>query len=264
MNALVLMVNKNFITPLNTVLYGLLKIKFSYDIVLFYDVYFKELEQLVAAYSDLKIKLKQIDCKLYSSLKWTINNRDWEINPFYRYEIFKLKEYEKIMYLDLDVVILKDFTDIFDIKGDFCAVELAKISNLAYVAFGQRGFNAGVMLISNKYLNDNVYNELIELSAKTLYNGNQKPLNHYFGDKICFLDCCYNLTTDLLSLERIDAARIIHFIGDKKPWNNSIENAFCDYVKRISGEHLLFKSYSLYKKELKESLELISRYTSNK
>lgn len=255
MNAVVMVTNEKFKLPLDVVLYGLSKFKFSHDIVIFYDTFFIELEVYKKKYNDLNIILKQIDCEKYKDIKWTIHTRDWEVNPFYRFEIFGLSQYNKILYLDIDIVILGDLNDIFKIEGDFCAVELAKVTNLAYVPFGQRGFNAGVMLIGKKYLTKDVQLDLINLSKNGVYNGNQKPLNFYFSGKVNFLDYKFNLTTDLLSQEHIEQAKIIHYIGQQKPWCHSGLDGFCEYVKRISGEYLLIKVYNIYKKEQSEALK---------
>jgi len=255
LNAIVLVTNSLFKIPLNVVLYGLSKYSFFHDVIIFYDEYFTELEHYKQIYSNLKINLKQINTKNYNNLRWTIHNRDWTINPFYRYEIFNLSEYSKILYLDLDILILSELNSVFEYEGNFCAVELAKVTNLTYVPYGQRGFNAGVMLIGKKYLNDCTKEALIQLSQNGVQNGNQKPLNFYFANKVSFLDYKYNLTTDLLTPERIDEAKIVHFIGQQKPWENKGIYSFCDYVRKISGDHLLIKVYNMFQKESKEALQ---------
>jgi len=255
MNAAVLIVNEKFKVPLNVVLNGLSKYNFRHDIIIFYDIFFEDLDFYKKIYSDLNIIFKQIDIEKYSNLSWSVHNRDWEINPFYRFEIFKLNHYDKILYLDTDIIIVDNINEIFALEGDFCVVELAKISNLAYVPFGQKGFNAGVMLIGKKYLTNEVQNDLINMCKNYIHNGNQKPLNLYFAGKVNFMDVKYNLTTDLLTSERIENAKIIHFIGDKKPWNGKGISSFCDYVKKIIGEHLLIKVFNIYQREFSDALQ---------
>lgn len=253
MNAVVLLTNKQFLTPLRVALHGLNKTNFKFDIIILYDEFFSELNELKNKYDKLKIIFKKIEVDAYRDLKWVNNNRKWDINPFFRFEIFKLSEYDKILYLDLDIVILRDINELFEQPGDFRAVELAKMTNLSYVSKGQRGFNAGVMLIDNQFLNIDTYNSLFKLAKENIFNGNQKVFNIFFTN-VNFLDVKYNLTTDLLSIDNIDNAHIIHFIGENKPWNSEFNNAFCPYVKRLIGEHLLIKVYNLYCKELKEAL----------
>jgi len=253
LNAVAITTNKHYLTPLKVVLYGLNKTKFIHDIVILYDVYFNELEELKSKYTDLKIILRQISVEEYKDIKWVNNHREWHINPFYRFEIFKL-DYEKILYLDLDIVILKDINEIFDQPGNFRAVELAKMTNLSYVSRGQRGFNAGVMLIDKSYLNKDIFNNLCKLARENIFNGNQKVFNMLFTN-IDFLDVKYNLTTDLLTVENIEKAHIIHYIGENKPWDSVFSSSFCQYVKRLIGEHLLIKVYNIYCKELNEALK---------
>lgn len=257
MNAIAVTVNKNFSLPLGVFLYGLAKFNFVHDIILYYDEYFEDIEKYKNVFPELKIKDKKVNFEPYKDLKWINYHRVWDLNPFYRYEIFKNSEYNKILYVDIDVVILGELNSVFDLEGDFSAVELAKVTNLSYVSPGQRGFNAGVMLIGKKYLNNEVFDELIKITKNTVFNGNQKVFNIFFKDKITFLDYKYNLTTDLLTAERIDEAKIIHFIGERKPWELKGIDSFCQYVRCLIGEHLIIKVYNLYLKEYNEALKRI-------
>lgn len=248
-NAYVLIATKNFSIPLGVALYSLSKTNTSKDVVILYDEYFEELEIYKKKFN-LKIFLKQIDVNLYKDIKFLNPNRKWDYNPAFRFEIFKLN-YDKIIYLDLDILIKKSLDELFDIEGDFLACELHNLTNKHYVLGDQKGFNAGVLVISKKYLNIETFNKLIEISKSSCSTGNQKILNSYFFDKVTFLDIKYNLTTDFLTLENLKKAFVIHYIGHEKPWNsNKIEECYCSYVKNIVGVLLLSIVQSMYCEEL--------------
>jgi lipopolysaccharide biosynthesis glycosyltransferase len=44
-------------------------------------------------------------------------------------------------------------------------------------------------------------------------------LNLYFADRVEYLSPIFNVTTDHLTDETFGTARIIHFVGDEKPWH---------------------------------------------
>ena len=145
-------------------------------------------------------------------------SRNWGLNPASKFEIFKINGYKKILYLDCDTIILKDISDIFKIEGDVVITALKKIKNIIYNGT-QKGFNAGVMVISEKYLNDKTYNDLIDLANRNLLTGNQNVLNFYFKDKISCMPLCYNTCLDQLKYINRKDIKILHFI-EYKPWLN--------------------------------------------
>ena len=54
-------------------------------------------------------------------------------------------------------------------------------------------FNAGVLSIGKKYLNDNVYNDLITIARNYTWPGNQAIFNKYFSSKCSLVSNIYNL-----------------------------------------------------------------------
>jgi len=170
-------------------------------------------------------------------------SRSWGLNPASKFEIFKLKGYKKILYLDCDTIIKSDISNIFTLQGDFIVTALKKIGNRIFNGL-QKGFNAGVFIVSEKYLNVNVYNDLINISKRNLFTGNQNVLNFYFKDKIDIMPLCYNTCLD--QLKHIDKKdiKILHYI-EYKPWLNNSTKYIDQFVGPVE-KYLLKRIYYKY------------------
>lgn len=196
------------------------------------------------------IQINNTEC---SNTVFENQNRIWKFNPSYRFEMFRtFTNFDKILYLDTDIHIKDNFDELFELDYDFCASELHNLTNKHYAFGDQKGYNAGVLLISKKYLTDQTYNILLHEAKKKIYNGNQKIFNKIlFPDY--FLNIRYNLTTDFISIENIGLAKIIHFIGEKKPLDGkTVDECFCRYVRNVVGDPLLVKILKDYRDEFNQ------------
>jgi len=195
--------------------------------------------------------------------------RGWLINPSTRFNIFKLKKYKKILFLDVDMLCLSNIDEIFNYDCDFGAVYhpypdgygsmiLNKYKTYDY----SKSFNAGLMLIGEKYLNDTSFNELIQICKNESWLGNQGPLNLYFNDKVTLLPESYFVTTPLIKSKDFNNVKFLHFGGSKKPWlttSMDMKENYSDFVlKNVGinmgpiGHIILMKLLYKYKMELKK------------
>jgi len=193
--------------------------------------------------------------------------RLWKINPLNRFSIFKIKNYDKIIFLDADMICLSNIDELFTLNCDFGAVyhpypdgygsqTIHKYNLFDY----SKAFNAGLMIINKKFLCDSVYESLIYLSKKEEWLGNQGPLNIYFNDKVTILPSNYFLTTPLIKTKDLTNIKFLHFGGSKKPWltkDMDMKTNFSDFVlKSVAdsmgplGHMVLIKLLYKYKKEL--------------
>jgi len=206
------------------------------------EVFFKFLDR----FKFKNVFVHTIDNEKYDNIEFS-KQRDWSFSPAYRFEILKLKKYKSVLYLDTDILVLSNFLDIFQVEK-FSACNLHKSTNEFYFENKFEGFNAGVMLIPREFLVAKTLNTLVKLCKRNKFNGNQEPFNLFFKDYINFLPQSYNTTTDLLSLENLELAKIIHFIGLEK--YNFIENKlyFSSYVDSFLSPFLKIKLNNLYNK----------------
>ncbi len=188
-------------------------------------------------FSQIRIYLQEmggdlIDCKLIGSqYKMNWSNKLPHINhmTFARYFIPDFVTEDKVLYLDSDLIVTGDLTDLFelDLGENYLAA--------ARSCFGAGlGFNAGVLLINNKkWKAETIRQQLIELTEKEHENvgeGDQSILNILFQNSYYQLDDTYNFQIgfDAGAAEKNHAfifeipltplPKILHYISPDKPW----------------------------------------------
>ena len=162
---------------------------------------------------------------------------------FDKLNIFSLVEYDKIVFLDLDLLILKNIDHLFNWDSIAAGLDMP---------WHDDEFNSGVMVIEP---NMDLYNDMIEKLYATKYNytGDQDFLNDYFGKNFIALPLKYNLMRTLyldsellyknctkrgvykyIKDEPKDAI-IIHYIRSLKP--------FMDKIPFNDEYYLTYKKY---------------------
>jgi len=194
--------------------------------------------------------------------------RAWNIKTSNRFSIFLLAEYDKIIFLDADMICYSNIDEIVDNEVKFGAVyhpypdgynsKILFDGNNNYRDFNYRNaFNAGLMIIDKCFLNINVVNALLDISSKHAWLGNQGPLNIYFNNKVTLLPSHYFLSTPFIkNIDNIDKIKFLHFGGNKKPWLNSSldirENYSKFVINSVKDGVLLYRILLRYRKLLKE------------
>lgn len=174
-----------------------------------------------------------IDCKLIGpqfQMNWS--NKLPHINhmTFARYFIPDFVTEDKALYLDSDLIVTGDLTDLFEL--DLGENYLAAARSCFGVGVG---FNAGVLLINNKkWKSKNIRQKLIELTEKEHENvaeGDQSILNMLFHDSYKNLDWNYNFQIGfdygaaahnhefIFQISLNPLPTILHFLSQDKPWN---------------------------------------------
>lgn len=114
---------------------------------------------------------------------------DGFVQPYFKHtfnklSVFNLTEYSKIVYLDLDLLILENVDDLFDYSG------LAMAKDEPFTEL----YNSGVMVIEP---NEDDYKGLISTMKEKMNDqakiGDQNIINEYFSGKINNLPQSYNL-----------------------------------------------------------------------
>ena len=188
--------------------------------------------------SQIRIYLQEmggdlIDCKLIGQqfqMNWS--NKLPHINhmTFARYFIPDFVTEDKVLYLDSDLIVTGDLTDLFELDLGENYLGAARSCFSAGI-----GFNAGVLLINNKkWRAENIRQKLIDLTEKEHENvaeGDQSILNMMFSDSYIQIDETYNyqIGFDRGAAEQGHAwileksinplPKILHYISQDKPWN---------------------------------------------
>ena len=163
---------------------------------------------------------------------------NWK-NCFTKYKLFDLTEYDKIVFLDADIMVLKNLDDLFD-KPNMTACVDGEYFNIwpNYLHF-----NAGCLVIEpshGTYLDllkelENINHEKYQRNEVI---ADQEVLNFYFHDwpqcRELRLNKYYNIFAPYIQENQIEDieknAYFIHFIG-RKPWRFFIKGAQETYTE---------------------------------
>ena len=191
------------------------------------------------------IIFKKINTSLYDNCKYSEQWRVWTYNCNYRFDIFTLKEYDKILFFDCDILFHIDIEEVFQKNCKFGACPASK--DQVKQINRETGFEGGLLLIDKAFLKEKTRDDLIEISLSTppydpyvkseKWESDEPILNTYFLNKITnfckftWLDEKYNFLTDRLTSDSFKSNRNYQFIGHNKPWyGNKIEEQFDSYV----------------------------------
>ena len=171
---------------------------------------------------------------------------------FYSLELFGLDEFDKVIFIDSDILCKGDISPLFkDTRSaliacfdrqyyqgnkrdlnSFLPVDPTKYNGANLVI---DSFNSGVLVIDMTKIEAEVYKNLL-LNLHPLYFKDKKTvhtdqfiLNRYFHNMVAFSTYEYNYIVpsgdhiDKLYNTSIDEAKLIHYVGGDKPWNCSEE-----------------------------------------
>lgn len=223
---------------------------FSGDLLVFHKGLSRSAQERLSAL-DRRVVIKQVDKDLderVESLVGAMPNLASRQARFYSLSCFALEGYDKILFVDSDVLFLSTIVDAFREEHSFMACPDATVYRGGFrkrdtfkESLDKDGsilatFNAGFMIFSPKKLPPNSYATLLAELSRTLFekvatgHTDQFVLNRYFEKNLSFLSSRFNY---LLGFSRLykrslnfslrDAA-VLHFNGPVKPWANEVPN----------------------------------------
>ncbi len=221
---------------------------FNYDIIVFEwgNLSLNNKELLRHFYKN--IIFKKIEKNHYGKQIHDTSWRKWTYNCNYRFDIFTLTDYDRVIAFDSDILFEIDVNELLSYDVDFGACIMPYNFFTQHQTFNPKVFNAGLMSIGKKYLNERTKKDLIHISTTSpklwsltssdLWFGNQPILNNYFYSNMFELPEKFNFLIDRISSLSFKTPKNYHFIGHKKPWNSNgfLEDKFDEHVfDSISG-----------------------------
>ena len=162
-----------------------------------------------------------------------------------------LPSLDRIIYLDVDTLVLRDLTELWrtDLEGKFIGVVKDVLINLnvaqKIVSERKSYFNSGMLLMDlNLFRKYDICSDLIDFAidvAEYCEYGDQDILNYYFIDGYKLLDIKWNCGRELLE-GREKEVGIVHYYGLEKPWKFGMVSIF--YIKRAHID--MIHTYKLY------------------
>jgi lipopolysaccharide biosynthesis glycosyltransferase len=275
--ALVTVLNDSYILGALTTFYSVLKhtSNFNSDIIIldWGELNDTNKQKLKNLYN--KVIFKPLDIPFYEKCEYDTFDRKWTYNCNYRFDIFCLEEYDKVIFIDSDFLNLTSIEPLFNLKEDFSVVK--GITEYVPQYKGTGCFDAGLMVVGKRYLKSRVRDELIKLSlspapplktGSTLWASDEPILNTYFEkmDKN-FISQQYNFLTSLLTKETDIYNNNFQFNGPLKPWMSTrLEDCFNEFTRQrilnqygtATGLLILLRLHRLYLKYMNEAIRASS------
>jgi len=150
---------------------------------------------------------------------------------YYRLEMFNLKQYDQVIYFDVDMVVLRNLDILF--KKDYpsgilaCEDLLIKKGGNKSKEFYEKHHKVqgGTIVVGKSLLNDSTYDDLISMLSNTerFLLADQSMFIEYFGNKnkIQELEIEFNCSRKLVARDWVKVPAIIHYPGSGKPTSSS-------------------------------------------
>jgi lipopolysaccharide biosynthesis glycosyltransferase len=212
---------------------------------------------------------------------------------FYSLEIFRLAGYDRLLFLDSDMIVVRSVEELFTLPGSFYAsAELCwykgKGRNAANFSaefqskdnqanFLEKPVNTGFMLLDGSMLNDKNYAGLLDLVDPEMWQNNKLTytdeliINQYFNNTIQLLDTRYNYRARAATMIRekenisIDDAKIIHYYSRFKPWNFAdVLASSCNNMSWVKAFEMWYAEYISFLKffHLQKKMKMLKSTTS--
>ena len=168
------------------------------------------------------------------------------------------KDIDRILYLDCDIIVLRDISEIFNLEIDDYALAATLDSiphsslhrNQLHMEADERAFCSGVMLVNLDYWRmHKVTGNLLSFAKRVrepVYFHDQDALNYVFKRKWFLLPPKWNRISFNRRLPRDDRFKVfdrkeylkvpflIHYAGPLKPWNKGICPLKSYYIKYLN------------------------------
>lgn len=178
---------------------------------------------------DYQIVNARVDGSHISQYKTNIH-----YSVFLRYFTATFVEEDQALYLDCDIVVTRDLSEIFAV--DLGSYPLGAVRDLGgEVYFGEQIFNSGVLLINVNYWRENdIAGQLIEMTDNLhdkVTQDDQSILNMLFENRWMELPFAYNCITLHTTFSDYEPEKglyppVIHYLTERKPWKEYTQSIY--------------------------------------
>lgn len=263
--ALVFVLDAGFITALHALLYSMAVNRTLLDlpIIVISDVSDVLSDTVIDLVADHKRLISDDDIALFKDVSAKKPRLRPNYSPkytFLKFMIFDDYGYDKLIFLDADIVCMQPFDELANLDGaDLFGAPLfgnkllqptqeqrsvsEKIVRFTMAKLpSSRRLNSGVLVIGRKLLTADFRNELIAFSEKGSYANDQGALRDYlystgFGD-VRMISPVYNFKANMIDFvdgphkyQLLAAIKLFHYAGlPRRPWEKAAPETFIDHV----------------------------------
>ncbi|GGS92956.1 glycosyltransferase [Streptomyces griseoviridis] len=162
-----------------------------------------------------RIVLRRVNAEHYDSYKKGDQDNYLVRKAYFILDVFRIREYDTVITLDTDMVVLGDLGELLKLREGLAAVP--------QFFYGQHKLNSGLLVIQREYLSDAFCAKLDATGRSGDYEldkHDQGILNAVLDGDFVRLDARYNFVKRRLSgdLPVPEDTAILHFTGRHKPW----------------------------------------------
>ena len=186
----------------------------------------------------MRKKLAKLDCQIVNARVDGSHISQYKTNIHYsvflRYFTATFVEEDQALYLDCDIVVTRDLSEIFAV--DLGSYPLGAVRDLGgEVYFGEQIFNSGVLLINVNYWRENdIAGQLIEMTDNLhdkVTQDDQSILNMLFENRWMELPFAYNCITLHTTFSDYEPEKglyppVIHYLTERKPWKEYTQSIY--------------------------------------
>lgn len=187
---------------------------------------------LLSQYS--KIEIRPVEVKNYENIKLN-KTSDRLKKTFWTLDVFIQTDFDRLVFIDMDTVVLDDISELFDCTDDIAGAKAydAKRDDL------RRTINTGVFVVNKRFINNKTYKELLQRARNGFSMPDQAVINHYFDKNMAYINKGFNVEKRMISTRKyrhvLDKIKIMHFVAHK-PWQDDREPGF-EKFEQIWWEH---------------------------
>lgn len=213
----------SYLEGIRSLIYSLNKVKSAYPLVVLLPVGFDSASQLaIKAWGGIIEYAQNVDLGELAEK----NPRAYWNDTFFKLNVFNMTQYEKIVFLDSDLIVLKNIDHLFEMEH-FTAVQGGKLiyhwedvsSGLMVIKPDNREFNeivkyiptVGETLIGRgQGFGDQDVISYYYKNINKVWEGEKRIDERYYGNIRCIHELCVHYGYKNMI--------VIHFAGAKKPW----------------------------------------------
>lgn len=183
-------------------------------------------------------RLGKLDCQIVNARVDGSHISQYKTNIHYsvflRYFTATFVQEDQALYLDCDIVVTRDLSEIFAV--DLGSYPLGAVRDLGgEVYFGEQIFNSGVLLINVNYWREkDIAGQLIEMTDNLhdkVTQDDQSILNMLFENRWMELPFAYNCITLHTTFSDYEPEKglyppVIHYLTERKPWKEYTQSIY--------------------------------------